>query len=160
MNVRVVKRDERERQTECVSEAPKTTEQAESEVARRTIITIKAWVDELRQKQRAEIERAQSAHSGYFQRLLEAVSRPCDLPDVRRDSPLVTARTPLVTKSYRHVHPRSYSVAHIHGSRAVTLMMSSQQAGRPVVVAGSTASAQRSPAVGTSDLASTLTTND
>ena len=59
MNVRVIKRDERERRTECVSEVPKTAEQAESEVARRTIITIKAWVDELRQKQRDEIERAQ-----------------------------------------------------------------------------------------------------
>ncbi len=59
MNVKVIKRDERERRTECVSEAPKTAEQAEREVARRTIITIKAWVDELRHKQRVKIERAQ-----------------------------------------------------------------------------------------------------
>lgn len=59
MSIRIIKREERERRAECASEAPKTAEQAESEVARRTIITIKAWVDELRQKQRAEIERAQ-----------------------------------------------------------------------------------------------------
>lgn len=41
------------------SRVPKNAEQAESEVASRTIITIKAWVGELRQKQRAEIECAQ-----------------------------------------------------------------------------------------------------
>ena len=56
MNIRVTKRGERGRLIERVSEVSKTAEQAESEVARRTIITIKAWVDELRQKQRAENE--------------------------------------------------------------------------------------------------------
>lgn len=63
--IKIIKRS-KEAVAEKVAVAPevlgnrvsKNAEQAESEVARRTIITIKAWVDELRQKQRAEIERA------------------------------------------------------------------------------------------------------
>lgn len=63
MNIRIIKRNERKHQKEGVTDVPKTAEQAEREVARRTITRIEAWVEELRQRRQAETVRARQLFS-------------------------------------------------------------------------------------------------
>lgn len=58
MNIRVIKRDERDLRKEYETEVPKTAERAKRDAARRTIVTVNAWVGELRHKRQAETTRA------------------------------------------------------------------------------------------------------
>ncbi len=132
MNVRVMKRDERDHRTRSVSKVPKTAEQAESEVARRTIITIKAWVDELRQKQRAESERA---HRLLSEAALSGV-HPRNLPICGENYRLSPPAHRLSQNPWGVYIRLLIVLAHLHSSRAASLMNSPQQAGRPAIGGG------------------------
>lgn len=56
--VQIIKRHERNRRKEHATDEQKTAAQAERDGARRAIVTVTAWVDELREKRQAEAARA------------------------------------------------------------------------------------------------------